>query len=390
MSRQQDLERRLRTLRAPDEAGSEARAWEVARSAYAARQPVATARRHRVRLALVPVIVITAGVLALTPAGATVHRWIDQTLGVKHASPELFALPAPGRILVSGAGGTWTVAADGSKRRLGQWRRASWSPHGWYVVVVSRDQLAAVDTRGVTRWAIARPEIRFPRWYAPNGYRVAYLSGETLRVIAGDGTGDGQLVPAVSSVAPAWRPGHDYQLAYVGAGGAVVVRDADTDRVQFVRRLPSRVVLLAWSADGARLLALTRRAAAVYSGSGRTLAWVGLGSHGPVLDAELSPDGHSLALLSNDRLTLTSLAPKRRSTRLLFSGDGLRQLGFSPDGQWLLVSWPAADQWIFVRVAGTPRIEAVSRIAEQFGARRTGNGFPSLEGWCCVAAGGPV
>jgi hypothetical protein len=390
MSRHRELERRLSGLRAPDEAGSEARAWDVARSAYAARQPVARARRPRVRVLLVPAIVIIAGVLALTPAGASVHRWIDTTLGVKHASRELFGLPAQGRILVSGGGGTWIVAADGSKRRLGRWRLASWSPHGWYVVVASRDELSAIDTHGVTRWSVARPSVSFPRWYSPNGYRVAYLSGQSLRVIAGDGTGDGQFAPAVSRVAPAWRPDHDYELAYVGADGAVIVRDAGSGAVQFVRRLPSPVRLLSWSADGSRLLVLTRRAAAVYSGSGRTLAWVGLGSRGPALDAELSPDGQSLALLSNGELTLTSLAQKRRPARLLFSGNGLRQLAFSPDGQWLLVSWPAADQWIFVRVAGPPRIEAVSRIAEQFGAKRPDREFPSVDGWCCVAAGGPL
>jgi hypothetical protein len=75
--------------------------------------------------------------------------------------------------------------------------------------------------------------------------------------------------------------------------------------------------------------------------------------------------------------------------RRVLSGAGLGQLAWSPDGRWLLVSWPAADQWVFVRVAGTPRIAAVSRIARQFSIRDAHGeaGFPRIEGWCCTARG---
>jgi hypothetical protein len=377
-----------RSVRSSDStAATEERAWDVVQAVYAERQ-LAPQRRRRARLALVPLVAVVVGVLALTPAGAAVHRWIDQTLGVRHASRELFSLPAPGRILVSGSGGTWTISADGAKRRLGRWQQASWSALGKYVVVAARDELEAIDTRGVPQWAIARPDVRFPRWYAPNGYRIAYLSGATLRVIAGDAQGDRRLAVRVAPVAPTWRSGHEYQLAYAGGGGAIVVRDADTGQVQWSRRLASGPRLLRWSADGSRLLAVTGAAAYVYGGSGRPLARVALAPNGSPRDAALSPDGKTLALLDGRGVTLTTLPPLRRSTRVLFSGDGLRQLAWSPDGQWLLVSWPAADQWIFIRATGTPRIVAASRIAEQVAAGRNGHGFPRIEGWCCTAAGG--
>jgi len=198
------LARRLRSVRAPEEAQSEERTWGVVRRVFAERPATRRGRRLRPRLALAPVGALLVGVLALTPAGAAVHSWIDRTLGVRHARTALFSLPAPGRILVSGDSGTWTVATDGVRRRLGPWPVATWSPHGEYVAVASPDELTAVDTKGTLRWSIPRRAVALPRWFAPDGYRVAYLSGTTLRVIAGDGTGDHLLARQVAQgVAPA-------------------------------------------------------------------------------------------------------------------------------------------------------------------------------------------
>jgi hypothetical protein len=196
----------LSDFRAPDEAGAERRAWTVVRAAYLEREPVRRPRARR-SLLLAPALAVLAAALVLSPAGAKVGRIITHALGVAHAAHALYSLPSPGRILMSGAGGTWTVAADGSTRHLGSWPQASWSPHGLYVTVASTDHLAAVDPRGNVRWTIARPRVSDPRWYSPSGYRVAYLSAGTLRVIAGDGTGDRLLATHVAPVAPAWRPG---------------------------------------------------------------------------------------------------------------------------------------------------------------------------------------
>jgi hypothetical protein len=318
-----------------------------------------------------------AGALALSPAGAAVHRWIDRTLGVKNARPALFSLPAPGHILVAGSGGAWTIAADGSRRRLGTWSDATWSPHGLYVGVARRDQLAAVNPRGMTEWSVARPDIHFPRWYGPSGYRVAYLSGSALRVIAGDGTGDRQLAGGVARVAPAWRPSHPYDLAYARGDGAIVVREADSRAIRWVRRVEPRPRMLGWSADGRRLLVVTNDTAFVYDGSGKRIARLARAGGG-LFDGALSPDGRRIALLSDGELTVSDLGGP---TRRVFAGAGLRQLAWSPDGQWLLVAWPAANQWVFLHTVGRPRIIAASRIAQQFGT------FPVIDGWCCTAEG---
>lgn len=66
--------------------------------------------------------------------------------------------------------------------------------------------------------------------------------------------------------------------------------------------------------------------------------------------------------------------------RSALSGPGaLTELAWSPDARWLLASWPAADQLVFVRADGK-RIRAISNAAEQFRSST----FPRIEGWCCM------
>ena len=381
--------RRLREFRAPDEVGAENRTWRVIRSAYLDRR-TAPVRRPRWRLAVAPVLAVLVAALVLSPAGASVRRLITQALGEKHAAPALFSLPSPGRILVAGPGGTWTAAADGSTRRLGPWPQASWSPHGRFVAVASPDQLAAVDPHGTIRWELARPGVSDPRWYLPSGYRVAYLSAGTLRVVAGDGTGDRLLATGVARVAPAWRPGQPdgpYQLAYVTAGGRVVVRDAGGGRIVWSASPGMRPQELMWSADGRRLLVLSARQARIYSANGARVSTLALPRGDTATDAALSPDGRKLALVLGGREVAVAGARAPAPTiRQVLAGPGVRAVSWSPDGRWLLVSWPAANQWVFVRVAGVPRVAAVSRIAQQFSSGG-GRGFPQIEGWCCTARG---
>jgi len=219
----------LDRVRAPDEQGAEERAWSVVRAAYQSRDAPAVPRRHG-RVVLVFASALAAGAVVLSPAGATVGRLITRALGIRSASPTLSSLPAPGRLLVSGPTGTWTVAADGALRRLGSWPQASWSPHGLYVAAANHNQLAAVDPRGVTVWTLSRPNVSDPRWYSPLGTRIAYLSAGDLRVVAGDGTGDHLRASGVAGVAPAWRPGPPYQPAYQTPRGRLTVRDRDTMR----------------------------------------------------------------------------------------------------------------------------------------------------------------
>ncbi len=386
----------LREFRAPDEGGTERRAWNVVHDAYLEREPAPSRTRTRLRLALVPVLAVIAAGLVLSPAGATVGRLITKALGVRHAAPMLSSLPSSGRILLSGAGGTWTAAADGSIRHIGDWRDASWSPHGLYVAVASADRLAAVDPRGDIRWAIARPGVSDPRWFSPTGYRIAYLSAGTLRVIAGDGTNDRLLAARVADVAPAWRTDYPFELAYVTPGNRIVVRDADTGLVLWTTpALGARPRVLMWSNDGQRLVAVTAHAMRTYSGSGGRPTILNLPGP-PVGNAALSRDGKQVALVrGRDQVVLVQAGSASSPVRQLLADAGLRDVSWSPNGKWLLVSWPAADQWVFVQTVGAPRVAAVGRIAQQFsGSSATASAagsaaahFPQLEGWCCTVQG---
>jgi hypothetical protein len=376
--------RALTRFRAPDERSAEDRAWLVVRSAYQDRVPAERRRSYRRPAAALAAGVVLVGALALSPAGATVGRLISRALGVEHASPALSSLPAPGRLLVSGPGGTWTVASDGSTRRVGPWTQASWSPHGLYLTVTGANELAAVNPRGVPQWTLDRPEVSDARWFPPTGYRVAYLSGNDLRVVAGDGTGDHLLAARVAPVAPAWRPGHPYQLAYIAARGTLVVRDGDTGRTLWSATPGVNVGDLEWSADGQRLLAVSAREVGVYTASGRLLSTQAAPGRAPILDGALSPSGSTLALISGGAVIVENVQARHAATRRALAGSGLGQVVWSPDGRWLLISWPAANQWVFVRVVGAPRISAVSRIAQQFSASGRSR-FPQLEGWCCTA-----
>lgn len=376
----------LERVRGPDEAAAEDRAWAVVRAAYQEREAV-TPRRALVRNAVVVVVALVVGAVALSPAGATVGRLITRALGVKNAAPALSSLPAPGRLLVSNPAGTWTVAPDGSLRRLGPWPRASWSPHGLYVAASRGDELSALDPRGQVKWSLGRPSVGEARWFTPSGYRVAYLSAGDLRVVAGDGTGDHLLARRVASVAPEWRPGHDYQVAYVSGGERVVLRDADSGRVLWAKAAGAGVRQLQWSADGRFLLTASRTAVRLYRADGSRI-WTETAAAGaPWLEAALSPDGRTVAFVrgGNSPEVVLDRAGTHKSGRRVLSGVGLRQVLWSPDGRWLLISWPAANQWVFVRVVGAERIAAVSHIAQQFSGGRTSSGFPRLEGWCCTA-----
>jgi hypothetical protein len=378
--------RALSRVRAPDEHAAEQRAWTVVSSAYEQRAPLPRrGRRRRLTLALTAAVFLAA--VALSPAGATVGRLITRALGVQHAAPALFSLPAPGRLLVAGPGGAWSIAADGSTRRLGPWRQASWSPHGRYVAVAGEDRLIAVNPRGTVQWALARPAVSDPRWYPPAGVRVAYLSAGTLRVVAGDGSGDHLLAAGVAKIAPAWRPGHPYEVAYLSTGGQLIVRDGDTGLAAWSAAPGHGIEQLSWSADGQRLLALAPTAARVYSGAGKLISTISQSRGAPAIDGALSPDGHTLALVlagPAGAVVLEKLAARPVAAARVLSGVGLRQVAWSPNGRWLLVSWPAANQWVFVRVAGAPRIVAVSRIAQQFSAGGHAPAFPGLAGWCCT------
>jgi WD40-like Beta Propeller Repeat len=395
------LERKLRSLRAPDEGEAALRAWELAVVEFERMEHVpAPARRRPRRRALVAAFAAAVvAALAISPAGATVAHWVKERFsapGVKHAKPALVSLPARGRLLVSSRDGAWVVSSDGSKRLLGPYRDATWSPHGLFVAAVRGHSLIAVDMRGHVRWTLPRvPRPELPSWSPGDGYRVAYLSGSTLRVVAGDGTGDRLLARGVARVAPAWRPGRAaHVLSYWTENGSVVTSNADSGRVLWrVSADGWKPLALQWSTDGKNLMLLGPRRLELLDGrSGAVLKLLSTGTGLHFTDAQISPDGNTLALArydaAADRSEVFLLSVRSRSWHARQAFPGLGRFGgvrWSPNGRWLLVTWRYADQWLFLRSAPARRLVAVSNIGRAFEPDRTGPArFPAAGGWCCT------
>ncbi len=277
---------------------------------------------------------------------------------------------------------------DGSKRLLGRYAEASWSPHGLFVAVTREHELLAVDPKGKVRWSLARSgRISLPRW-APDGYRIAYLDGSALRIVVGDGTGDHLLDSHVDAVAPAWRPStaHAHILAFVTAADRLVIVDVDGGEVLARRQLHERPSELLWSSDGRRLAVIGSNELALFGSSGARLTELHV--RRKLGAAAFVPGSHELTVIlggsRSDAVTFDLDRP-RSDPAEVFSGSGrFSGLAWSPDGRWLLLAWPTADQWVFVP-AGDGRIDAVAGLAAQFspGSRRRP---PSLEGWCCAGA----
>lgn len=357
----------------PGEADAAGRAWPVVAAAFDAREPVPQARR---RAPLFAAIGLAAAVAAgVTSPGRAVLGQIRATVGVEQAQPALFSLPAPGRVLAVSRSSAWVVQRDGSTRLLGPYSDAAWSPFGRFVAATTPLQLAALEPDGGKRWSLARPDVRLPSWGGTKtDTRIAYLTGSRLHVVAGDGTGDVDAggLPAAARVRPEWRPGSGRVLAYADTRGRVTVYAVEGSVLFRTGRLAG-VRALAWSRRGS-LLAATRDGLETYGQRGQRLARRVLPG---IRDAAYSPDGRTLAVVRAGEVLLLD-ARKLRTLGRVFAGRGpFAGASWSPDGRWLLVSWPAADQWVFVQVVGPRRVVAVSNIAVQF------DGFPRVEGWCC-------
>ena len=363
------MKRELEQIEIPGEHDARERAGAVVRSAFSEREPVER-ERHRLRLAVAIAVVAAVLAAALSPPGRAVLDELREVVGVERAQPGLFSLPAPGKVLVTSDSGAWVVQEDGSKRRLGDYSEASWSPFGRFVVATRTNELAALEPDGDVRWTLARPQASFPRWAGTEtDTKIAYLARRQPRVVAGDGTGDEPLC-AVSSrrAAAAWRPGPGFVAALLAPSGAVNVVTLDGCEQLWRSEPIPEASRVEWSSDGARLLVVAGDRVRVLSGrTGNAIA----GLRG--VEAAFRPETREPALTRRreDRSEVVL------GNATLFSGAGeLRGLTWSPDGRWLLVGWPAADQWVFVRADGGS-IRAVANVSRQF---RSGS-FPEVEGW---------
>jgi hypothetical protein len=390
-------ERRIRELfretRAPDEEAAEERSWNVVRAAFEGGDRAPAVRHwNRLRVAVAVLTLAVLAAAALSPAGEAVGDWVRDVVkpGRKQAEKALTALPAAGRLLVISDQGPWVVQQDGSRRLLGRYDDASWSPHGLFVVATTSNQVVAVEPSGHVRWSLGRAgPVRRARW-SPDGFRIAYLDRQSLRLVAGDGIRDHALVRQVAPTAPAWQPGAHRVLAFADWQGRVRVIQADSKRLLW-RSSPGDIpTQLSWSADGKRLVALAGHGFREFNDRGTLVQDVRLPAGLRAVAGAFSPSSGGFALVryssrsGNSQVVL--LRPgTNRPERRIFSGVGrFSALSWSPNGRWLLLTWRDADQWLFIRSAAVRRVQAVSNISRQFNpAARREPEFPSLGGWCC-------
>jgi hypothetical protein len=389
----------LRETPIPGDEAAERRGREVVGEAFAQRR---RPRRNPLpRLALAMAIVALLAALLLTPAGAAVRDWVDDvfTAGVPNAEPGLTGIPGGGRLLVQTPAGPWVVQPDGSRRLLGDYGGATWSPRGLFVGAVGGRTLSAVEPDGTPHWSLSSAAtVSDPRW-SPSGFQVAYRSGAQLRVVGADGSDDRLLDPSVEPIAPAWGPSAPGLVAYIDADGSLRVAGIDSEGNASASAAAPGIVNLEWAGGSSTLLesspgslrvrslTVDKLAARLDIGPPRELA---LPTGNGVRDAALSPGGDIVAALltphsSGLPRSLVVLFDLRsgESRRLLSTPGRLAQLAWSPDASRLLISWPDADQWLFVPTEGRARVRAVGQISEQFAPGRPDSAFPRIEGWCC-------
>ncbi|MGE0066590.1 MAG: hypothetical protein AB7T48_04475 [Solirubrobacterales bacterium] len=397
-------EERLKTLlrEAPIPASEEVerRGLEVVEAAYAARQP-GHSHVSLPRLAIALAVVALLGALLLSPAGAAVRDWVDDafTTQVKRQGPGLAEIPGGGRLLVQSRSGPWVVQADGSRRLLGDFDTATWSPHGLYVAAAAGHTLTALEPDGTPRWSLtASGRVFGPRW-SPSAYpyRIAYRSGNSLRVTAADGTGDHPVAPRVAAVSPAWSPFGLPQLAYVDTAGRLRIADSESGKTLAKAPALAAVQRIEWASSGV-LLEASRTALRM-----RTVETDKLGA-GPTLgpasrlalprgttavyDTALHPGGKTIAALLGVR---SRLGPRTHvvlyagggGNRRLFNAPGrLSEIAWAPRDGSLLIAWPSADQWLFLPT-GRGEGRSVADVASAFAPGERRPAFPRVEGWCC-------
>lgn len=367
---------------APGEREAGERSWNVVREAFEDRLPASRPHDWRPLLAAAAAVAVLAAAFT-SPGHAVLGSIRDAVRGEENAKPALFALPAPGRLLVNSAQGAWVVQRDGSKRLLAGYRDASWSPHGLYLAAVRGHELRALEPDGDIRWSIGRRDVALPRWssFGLQDERVAYLAGGSLRVVGGNGKADRLIDRQVTRVAPAWKPG-THIVTFFDVDGELRAVDVDRRRALWKTTLfAARPVLAAWSDDGKRLLAVTMSELAVLDGKGKVLSITATG--GTPASASFAPGSHRFALLrwmtQQQRNGVEVIdADSLASRRPIFAGAGsFGGVSWSPTGRWLILDWDSAGQWLFVRSAAVRKVIAVSNIEANFGPAA------SPAGWCC-------
>ena len=368
------------------------------RAAYREREPVAGPRRHVRALALAAAVVavVAAAFSAAGPRG----RRLACARSDRRRARRRRALHAAG----AGAAARAVRRADrGSSSPTG---RSACSAGIARVVVAARPLPRRAIANGDSSTRSSRRAPCTGRSRSGNGVAFAALvvRGVPHRVLRRHGlcASSTATARAMWSSAP-WID----RCARVAAGDARgrrrhAKRESCSSRTRDTRvvsrRLDRRgaVRALHWSTYGRELLVTRARPSTRTSASGRTAASLLVSKPGTVSSTAFRPGTHEFALAYRDPTHPDrSLVCLERRSRVVVRG-GVRHvhgggcvhvfegaasfpsLTWSPNGRWLLVAWPAADQYVFVRVGTAPKLTAVSDVSRQF---HSSTRFPMIAGW---------
>ena len=291
------------------------------------------------------------------------------------AKPALRSLPAAGELLVESAQGPWIVREDGSKRLLGDYDEAAWSPHGLYVVAADGRELAALEPDGDVRWTLhgagrgARPALgrrrgrhpdRLPQRRRPAGDRRRRQRRQRPPDRPRRRAGRAGLAAARRTRSSRRDPAGPYVLSYVDAVGRPCTRSTPT---------PARSV----PGDAAR------PAATPSTGDGDR------GSAGPWRrSADGSRRSSASVPPSRARVIAPGAATGGRPCSPPAAGSPARPGRPTAAGCWS--AGPPPTSGCSSTPTGRADVVAFDRISEQFDPGGDGGGrFPRVSGWILPA-----
>ena len=304
-----------------------------AREAALAALPTGPAPRGRRRRRLVLALAVCAAAMLVSAVTLYASPEARQAVGIETYHPTHPFPPGPKRLqLPTGATGI-AVLADG---RMWATARAlnltavhasavELSPNGLNLAVGRGRDLVAIRTDGSGERVLRHTEGRVVAIsWAPNPIRIAYIvqvgGRYRLHLIEGDGDHDVMVDGAVAPVRPSWRADTE-ALAYISAGGRVVVRNLVHDRATVLPRdcLGGAATHVAWSPLGATLAATGPGGVAILSPTRSRCAF-------PFSGVVIGYPPEATGLIWSDAQTLV-VAAGRNLSRFHWNGRALAVVG---------------------------------------------------------------
>ncbi len=188
------VEDRLRRALPPDAEGARERGWAVVRAS----RPVGATNDTTTGPLVTRWIAAAAlaALFALSGAGAATGDWVKQRVAPEPKAPK-HAIPAGG---------------------------ATWSPHRLFIAVWQDRELRALEPDGDPRWHVTAPApIRNAKW-SPDGLRIAYVAGDRVWIVSGNGTNNHLLRGGRTTASDLrWSAARPQELTY-----GSVTRDVGT------------------------------------------------------------------------------------------------------------------------------------------------------------------